>query len=130
MPQSDIAGKYVVQRLLASGGMSQVYLARQKSLEREIALKVVFLDPSDTVSVEALRNEAFLAGRVQHPHIVSVVDHGEAEGGILYLAMELLHGASLAETLFHSASSMDNGSTGPVAGPAGATVTVTLPWTK
>jgi hypothetical protein len=82
--------------------MSQVYLARQRSLDREIALKVVFLDPGDTVSVEALRNEAFLAGRVQHPHIVSVVDHGEADGGILYLAMEYLHGSTLADTLFHS----------------------------
>lgn len=102
VPQSDVAGKYVVQRLLASGGMSQVYLARQKSLDREIALKVVFLDPGDSVSVEALRNEAFLAGRVQHPHIVSVVDHGEADGGILYLAMELLHGSTLADTLFRS----------------------------
>lgn len=101
-PQSDVAGKYVVQRLLASGGMSQVYLARQVSLDREVALKVVFLDPSDCGSVEALRNEAFLAGRVQHPHVVSVVDHGESGGGVLYLAMELLQGASLAETIFRS----------------------------
>ena len=103
-PGSDVGGKYTVVRLIASGGMSHVYLARQTALSREVALKVVAIpDSHERQAVEAIKNEAFMAGRVAHPHIVSVFDHGEDEGH-LFLAMEYLVGSTLAEALVQAGS--------------------------
>jgi tetratricopeptide (TPR) repeat protein len=95
-----VAGKYTVVRLIAAGGMSQVYLARQQTVKRDVALKIVDAGAiSGEPSSVALRNEAFLAGKISHPHIVSVFDHGEAEDGHQYLVMEYLHGMTLSEIL-------------------------------
>ncbi|NOZ01436.1 MAG: protein kinase [Deltaproteobacteria bacterium] len=95
-----IAGQFTVERLVASGGMSQVYLASQESIQREVALKVVAVpDGGELGDVDALKNEAFLASRIHHPHIVSIFDHGEFEGNHFYLAMEFLHGQSVARAL-------------------------------
>ena len=96
---SVLAGKYTISRLVAAGGMSQVYLARQQGVVRDVALKVVSLPGDDPVAAEALRNEAFLAGKVAHPHVVTVFDHGRTPEGDLYLAMEYLQGVTLAEAL-------------------------------
>ncbi len=95
-----LADRFTVKDLVATGGMSQIYLARQHGINREVALKVV--PPSEsggTEAAEALLNEAFLAGHVTHPHIVSVFDHGTFEGGHRYLAMEFLRGRTIGQAL-------------------------------
>ncbi|MBM4397962.1 MAG: serine/threonine-protein kinase PknK, partial [Deltaproteobacteria bacterium] len=105
LAEGSVVGRYRIVRPIAAGGMSQVYLARQKGpIERDVALKVVSIpaNADDRAAVDALRNEAFLAGRVSNPHIVTVFDHGEIDGGDLYLAMEYLRGHTLAETLARS----------------------------
>lgn len=95
-----LADRFTVKDLVATGGMSQIYLARQHAIDREVALKVVPPSPSGgRGAAEALRNEAFLAGHVTHPHVVSVFDHGTFEGGHLYLAMEYLRGRTLGQAL-------------------------------
>lgn len=95
-----LGDRFTVVELVATGGMSQIYLARQHAIEREVALKVVPPSPSGGAeAAEALRNEAFLAGQITHPHIVSVFDHGTFEGGHLYLAMEYLRGRTLRQAL-------------------------------
>ncbi len=95
-----LANRFTVRDLIATGGMSQVYLARQHAMEREVALKVVPPSPAGgREAEEALLNEAFLAGHVTHPHIVSVFDHGSFDGGHLYLAMEYLRGRTLGQAL-------------------------------
>ena len=99
-PGTVVAHQFSVERLVASGGMSQVYLASQQSIQREVALKVVTVpEGGERGEVDALKNEAFLAGRIHHPHIVSVFDHGEFEGNHYYLAMEFLKGQSLSQVL-------------------------------
>ncbi len=95
-----LADRFTVKDLVATGGMAQIYLARQHAIDRDVALKVVPPSPSGgREAAEALLNEAFLAGRVTHPHIVSVFDHGTFEGGHLYLAMEYLRGRTLGQAL-------------------------------
>lgn len=95
-----VADQFTVERLVASGGMSQVYLASQHSIQREVALKVVTVpDDGERGEIDALKNEAFLAGRIHHPHLVSVFDHGVFGDHLFYLAMEFLEGQSLAQSL-------------------------------
>jgi len=95
-----VGESFTVERLLASGGMSQVYQASQESIRRDVALKVATIPEGGELAVaDALQNEAFLAGRVHHPHVVSVFDHGRFEGGHFYLAMELLEGETVSRTL-------------------------------
>jgi len=99
-PGCVVAGRFRIEDLIASGGMSQVYRAYQTRMRRQVALKVVPPPVSGNWDPqEALVNEAFLAGQVSHPNIVSVFEHGEFEGGHSYLAMEYLHGRTIAQAL-------------------------------
>lgn len=80
-------GRYELVRLLATGGMSRVYQARDAQLGREVALKV--LAPGlahDPVRVERFRLEARRVAALRHPHIVPLLDYGE-EGDTFYLVM-------------------------------------------
>ncbi len=92
-------GPYVLKRRLGEGGMGKVYVAQRLGQENadEIALKVI-AEPygSDPSYIEAFRRESALASALDHPNIVRVLDQGEAVGRP-YLAMELLHGRSLAD---------------------------------
>jgi len=92
-------GKYDVQKMLGKGATGTVYLARDTFSGREVALKTiepeVFRDPEfGTVYRSQFLNEASLAGKLKHPHIVSILDAvvGEDSG---YIAMELVTGGDL-----------------------------------
>src|SRR5688572_25241318 len=92
-------GPYEVVALLGSGGMGQVYQARDSRLNRLVALKVL----SSAIGTDAERRrrfvqEAQLASSLQHPNIVTVFDIGQA-GEIEYLAMELVRGRALNEVI-------------------------------
>jgi hypothetical protein len=95
-------GKYEIRRLLGKGATGSVYLATDEFAAREVAIKV--LDDIPTNPEEARRalkffqNEASLAGKLRHPHIVSIFDAGvEKKDGkdLRYLVMELVEGTSL-----------------------------------
>jgi serine/threonine protein kinase len=93
-------GKYDIQKLLGKGATGTVYLARDTFTGKEVALKTiepeVFRDPEfGTVYRGQLLNEASLAGKLRHPHIVAILDAvvGEDSG---HIAMELVTGGDLA----------------------------------
>jgi len=92
-------GRYAPQKLIARGGMAEVYLARDTLLERRVAVKVLFPELSvDRAFVERFRREAQAAANLSHPNIVSVYDWGE-EGGVYFIVMEHVPGRSLAAAL-------------------------------
>jgi serine/threonine protein kinase len=94
-------GKYDVQKMLGKGATGTVYLAKDTFTGREVALKTiepeVFRDPEfGTVYRSQFLNEASLAGKLRHPHIVSILDAvvGEDSG---HIAMELVTGGDLSK---------------------------------
>jgi eukaryotic-like serine/threonine-protein kinase len=92
-------GRYRLGSLLGVGGMASVYLASDRVLERQVAVKV--LSPpyaQDPVFVERFRREARSAARLSHPNVVAVFDSG-SDAGEHYLVMEYVAGQSLAELL-------------------------------
>ena len=92
-------GDYRILREIGRGGMGVVYEARQESLDRRVAVKVLY--PSVVPSAGAVRRfrqEAQAAGRLKHTNIVAVYALGEADG-LWYCAMELVDGPPLATVL-------------------------------
>ena len=94
-PGSVIADRYELGRQLGTGGMARVYLARDRKLGREVAVKVLAeryaADPS---FVERFRREATSAAGLNHPNIVAVYDRGEVDGSY-FIVMEYLPGHDL-----------------------------------
>ena len=73
-------GKYEVKRLLGEGATGSVYLAADPFGQRDVALKVMKAPPADPEAARRqlrfFQNEAALAGKLRHPHIVSILDAG------------------------------------------------------
>ena len=103
MPEVDLSlqvGKYDIQKLLGKGATGTVYLAKDTFTGREVALKTiepeVFRDPEfGKIHRSQFQNEASLAGKLRHPHIVAILDAvvGEDSG---HIAMELVTGGDLS----------------------------------
>ncbi len=92
-------GPYRVTRLLGSGGMGDVYLARDPELERTVALKVLRLGPGQPEAARRrLLEEARAASALNHPHICTIYGIGEAEGRA-FIVMEHVDGSPLSEIL-------------------------------
>ena len=94
-------GKYEVQKLLGKGATGTVYLAKDAFSGREVALKTiepeVFRDPEfGTVYRQQFLNEASLAGKLRHPHIVGILDAVVQENSG-YIAMEIVTGGELSK---------------------------------
>jgi serine/threonine protein kinase len=94
-------GKYDVQKLLGKGATGTVYLAKDTFSGKEVALKTiepeVFRDPEfGTVYRSQFLNEASLAGKLRHPHIVAILD-AVVEENSGYIAMEIVNGGDLAQ---------------------------------
>ena len=90
--------RYQVLKKLGEGGMSYVYLAKEISSDKTVAIKV--LSPrlaSDRSSVERLRREAGLAMRLEHPNVCRILRLGESEDGLIYLVMPFLKGELLSD---------------------------------
>jgi serine/threonine protein kinase len=88
-----------VLKLLGRGGMGAVYLARQKSLDRLVALKLLAPKPGlDAEFAERFGREARALARLSHPNIVAVHDFGRAEG-LYYFLMEYVDGTSLRDLM-------------------------------
>ncbi len=94
-------GRYQIHGEIGKGAMGVVYRARDPMINREVALKAIPLaDEFEGAELEDARSkffrEAEMAGRLSHPHIVTIYDAGE-DHGVAYIAMELLRGHHLVE---------------------------------
>ncbi len=98
-PGDFIGGKYQLQRVLGQGGMGAVWVARNLSLDADVALKLIRRDRATEEAAARLLTEARAAAKLGHPGIVRVFDFGQTELGDPYLVMELLSGESLAAVL-------------------------------
>src|SRR5580704_2136617 len=99
LPAGHKLGRYTVIEPIGSGGMGQVYRARDQKLERVVAIKI--LSPGLVTGDEArrrFRKEALALAKVSHPHIAAVYDVGEQDG-VDYLVMECVPGQTLAARL-------------------------------
>src|ERR1700722_10619672 len=93
------SGRYELTHLIARGGMAQVYRARDRQLDRPVALKVLFPELSATRAfAERFRPEAQAAANLSHPNIVPVFDWGEDDGAF-YIVMEFIDGRPLSAVL-------------------------------
>ncbi len=95
-----IAGRYLIEEELGSGGMGTVYRARHQIIGRDVALK--FLEPT-LIKNERQRKrflgEARAANQINHEHIIDITDFGETEDGMVYMVMEYLEGRTLSEEI-------------------------------
>ncbi len=97
---ATLAGRYLIEELIGEGGMGRVYRACHHELPRNFAIKVLFGELAALSEMRArFRMEAESAARLDHPNLVPVVDVGETEEGLLYLAMEYVPGQNLADII-------------------------------
>lgn len=100
----EIVGRYRVRRLVGEGGMGRVYLARDMTLGRSVALKLV---RARGISAETFIREARITAQLNHPHVVQIYDVGR-HGDFPYLALEYLEGESLADRMRQERLSSDD----------------------
>ena len=94
-----VVGDFVIEKSISKGGMGEVFLARQISLDRPVALKILQKEfTNDPEYVESLFREARAAAKISHPNIVQAYAVGQDEG-ICYFAMELVRGDTLKNIL-------------------------------
>ena len=94
-----VIGDFLLEKALSSGGMGMVYLARQISLDRPVALKVLHEKfAANQEYIQGLFHEARAAAKLTHPHIVQAYAVGE-ENGIFYFAMEYIRGETFKQVL-------------------------------
>ena len=92
-------GRYAVLERVGTGGMAEVYRARDELLGREVAVKVLSEQLSrDRSFVERFRREAQSAANLNHPNIVSLFDYG-ADDGTYFIVMEFIDGSSLSDII-------------------------------
>ncbi|MGH2955357.1 MAG: protein kinase domain-containing protein [Solirubrobacterales bacterium] len=94
-----LSSRYRLEQKLGSGGMSTVYLARDETLERWVAAKVLHREISDQPDqIERFRREARAVAQVSHPNVVAVIDAGE-DGGRPYIVFEYVEGVTLKQRI-------------------------------
>ena len=92
-------GRYIVNQMIGTGGMADVYLGLDTRLDRQVAIKVLRRDlAKDPAFVARFRKEALAAGGLNHPGIVAVYDSGE-ENDSPYIVMELVSGQTLRQLM-------------------------------
>lgn len=94
---ATLAGRYLVEEVIGTGGMATVYRARHTLVDRPVAVKIMSGSLArDKALRERFRREAKNAAALAHPHIIEIYDYGEGPENSVFLVMELLSGASLA----------------------------------
>lgn len=94
-----LSGRYRLEAKLGSGGMSTVYLARDETLDRPVAVKVMHREMSEQPEqLERFRQEARAVAKLSHPNVVSVIDAGE-DGGYPYIVFEYVKGETLKQRI-------------------------------
>jgi serine/threonine-protein kinase len=99
LPERSTLGRYRIERKLGAGAMGEVFLASDPHIDRQLAIKTVLLGGIGALEVEErkvrLMREAKAAGKLVHPHVVTLFDAGDADG-VFYLAFEYVAGPDLA----------------------------------
>jgi serine/threonine-protein kinase len=93
-----LADRYAIERELGRGGMATVYLADELKHRRKVAIKVLRPELSASLGVERFVREIAIAAQLTHPHILPLIDSGEANG-LLYYVTPYIAGGSLRERL-------------------------------
>ena len=96
--ETSLGDTYAFDRELGGGGMSRVFVALDRTLERRVVVKVLKPDAAAAVSIERFRREVQLAAKLQHPHIVPLLASGEV-AGTPYFTMPFIEGESLRARL-------------------------------
>ena len=96
--QAGLGTSYTLERELGRGGMATVFLAQDLKHDRPVALKVLHPELAASLGPERFLREIKLAARLQHPHILTVLDSGEASGR-LWFTMPFVEGESLRDRL-------------------------------
>src|SRR5262245_39477542 len=94
----SLADRYAVQRELGAGGMATVYRATDVKHQRDVAIKVLHPDLGAALGSERFLSEIRTTARLQHPHVLPLLDSGEADG-LLYYVMPLVTGETLRHRL-------------------------------
>ncbi|MBI5601396.1 MAG: serine/threonine protein kinase, partial [Gemmatimonadetes bacterium] len=93
-----LTGRYRIERELGAGGMATVYLAHDVKHDRDVAIKVLHPDLGAALGGERFLTEIRTTARLQHPHILPLLDSGEADG-LLYYVMPVVSGETLRTRL-------------------------------
>jgi Tol biopolymer transport system component len=93
-----LADRYRIERELGAGGMATVYLAHDLKHDRDVAVKVLHPDLGAALGGERFLTEIRTTARLQHPHILPLLDSGDANG-LLYYVMPFVHGETLRARL-------------------------------
>ncbi len=107
IPTPSDFGHFMLEKELGHGGMGGVYLARDKMLDRKVAIKVMLKTLGDDPAfVERFQREAQAAARLNHPNIAQIYSFGK-ELGMPYIAMELVSGGSLDKEMEQNPGTLD-----------------------
>ena len=93
-----LTDRYRIERQIGQGGMATVYLANDLKLEREVALKVLRPELGAVLGSERFLAEVKITARLDHPHILTLIDSGSA-GGLLYYVLPFVRGESLRDLM-------------------------------
>jgi eukaryotic-like serine/threonine-protein kinase len=96
--QAALGDAYTVERELGGGGMSHVFLATERRLDRQVVIKLLPPDLAGGVSLDRFHREIQLVARLQNPHIVPVITAGEADG-VPFFTMPFVEGRSLRDLI-------------------------------
>src|SRR3954454_23926709 len=93
-----VADRYRVEREIGRGGMAAVFLARDLRHDRDVAIKVLHAELAAALGADRFLAEIKTTARLQHPHILPLLDSGET-GGLLFYVMPLVDGETLRARL-------------------------------
>ncbi len=93
-----LAGRYAIQREIGAGGMATVYYAEDAKHRRPVAIKVLRPELAAALGAERFLQEIEITARLSHPHVLPLLDSGEADGALYYI-MPYVEGESLREQL-------------------------------
>src|SRR5688572_4588045 len=96
--EAGLTGRYLLERELGRGGTATVWLARDLKHDRLVALKVLRPELAATLGPERFQREIRFAARLQHPHVLTVLDSGETTGR-LWFTMPYVEGETLRTRL-------------------------------
>jgi eukaryotic-like serine/threonine-protein kinase len=101
--QEGLGGSYALERELGRGGMATVFLAQDLKHDRPVALKVLHPELAASLGADRFLREIHLAARLQHPHILTGLDSGQAAvtgaAPLLWFTMPFIRGESLRDRL-------------------------------
>jgi tRNA A-37 threonylcarbamoyl transferase component Bud32/tetratricopeptide (TPR) repeat protein len=98
--KSALADRYTIDHEIGRGGMATVYLAEDLKHDRKVAVKVLRPELAATLGAEQFHQEIKIAAQLTHPHILTLIDSGDADG-FLYYVMPYIEGESLRDKLAH-----------------------------